>query len=158
MKLDCLLQENRSMHMLIPSPHLFLPPPFPFGNHKFVFYVCGSIFVFQVSSFVPFFLIPLVSNIIYLSFSGLWVNICIPLYLGFSDGSLCKESACHAGDTGNMGSVPGLGRSPGEGHGDLLQCSCLENPMDKGAGKLQSKESQRVGHHTHTHTHTHYCI
>ena len=88
---------------------------------------------------------------VYLSFSGLWANISILLYLGFSDGSLGEESACRVGDTGDLGSIPGLGRSPGEGHGDLLQYSCLENPMDKGAGELQSKELQRVGHNTHTH-------
>ena len=41
-----------------------------------------------------------------------------------------KESACNAGDPG---SIPGLGRSPGEGHGNPLQYSCLENPMDGGA-------------------------
>ena len=38
-----------------------------------------------------------------------------------------------AGDTGDAGSVPGLGRSPGRGHGNPLQCSCLENPIDRGA-------------------------
>ena len=41
-----------------------------------------------------------------------------------------KESACNAGDPG---SIPGLGRSPGEGNGNPLQCSCLENSMDRGA-------------------------
>ena len=41
-----------------------------------------------------------------------------------------KESACYAGDPG---SVPGSGRSPGGGRGNLLQYSCLENPMDRGA-------------------------
>ena len=41
-----------------------------------------------------------------------------------------NESACSAGD---MGSVPGSGRSPGGGHGNPLQYSCLENPMDRGA-------------------------
>ena len=45
-----------------------------------------------------------------------------------SDG---KETACNAGDPG---SIPGSGRSPGEGNGDPLQYSCLENPMDRGAG------------------------
>ena len=40
-----------------------------------------------------------------------------------------KESACNAGD---VGLIPGLGRSPGEGYGNPLQCSCLENPMDRG--------------------------
>ena len=41
-----------------------------------------------------------------------------------------KESACNVGDPG---SIPGLGRSPGEGNGNLLQYTRLENPMDKGA-------------------------
>ena len=44
-----------------------------------------------------------------------------------------KESACNAGDTGDAGSIPGSGRSPGEGHGNPLWYSCLENPMDRGA-------------------------
>ena len=48
---------------------------------------------------------------------------------GFPGGSDSKESACNAGD---LGSIPGLGRSPGEGNGYLLQF-CLENHMDKGA-------------------------
>ena len=38
-----------------------------------------------------------------------------------------------AGDIGDAGSIPGWGRSPGGGHGSPLQCSCLENPMDRGA-------------------------
>ena len=50
-----------------------------------------------------------------------------------------KESACNAGD---LGLTPGSGRSPGEGHGNPLQYSCLENSMDRGAGGLQSMESQ----------------
>ena len=45
-------------------------------------------------------------------------------------GSGGKESACNAGD---LGLIPGLGRSPGEGNGNPLQHSCLENPMDGGA-------------------------
>ena len=44
-----------------------------------------------------------------------------------------KESACNAGAAGNVGSIPGLGRSPGGGHGNPVQYSCLENPMDRGA-------------------------
>ena len=48
----------------------------------------------------------------------------------FSGGSGGKESFCQAGD---MGSIPGLGRSPGEGNGDPLQYSCLQNAMDRGA-------------------------
>ena len=50
------------------------------------------------------------------------------IYLKF--GSAGKTSACNAGDPG---SIPGWGRSPGEGNGNPLQYSCLENPMDRGA-------------------------
>ena len=50
--------------------------------------------------------------------------------MDFPGSSNGKESACNAGD---LGSIPGLGRSPGEGHGNPLQYSCLENPMDGGA-------------------------
>ena len=56
--------------------------------------------------------------------------VCIYVYVGFRGGSDTKESACNAGD---MGSIPGLGRSPGERKGYPLQYSCLENPMDRGA-------------------------
>ena len=54
----------------------------------------------------------------------------ILVYKGFPCGSDGKESARNAGD---LGSIPGLGRSPGEGHDDPLQYSCLENPMNRGA-------------------------
>ena len=50
--------------------------------------------------------------------------------MGFPGGSDGKESTCNAGDPG---SIPGLGGSPGEGNGNPLQYSCLENPMDRGA-------------------------
>ena len=49
---------------------------------------------------------------------------------GFPGGSVGKGSTYNAGDTG---SIPGSGRSPGGGHGNPLQYSCLENPMDGGA-------------------------
>ena len=49
-----------------------------------------------------------------------------------------KESACQAGD---MGLIPGSGRSPGEGNGNPLQYSCLENPMTEEPGRLQSMGS-----------------
>ena len=49
------------------------------------------------------------------------------VFLGFPCGSADKESTCHAGD---LGLIPGLGRSPGEGKGYPLQCSDLENSMD----------------------------
>ena len=49
--------------------------------------------------------------------------------MGFPGGSDGKESTCNVGD---LGSIPGLRRSPGGGHGNQLQYSCLENPMDTG--------------------------
>ena len=53
-----------------------------------------------------------------------------PPMLGFPGGSDGKESACNAQD---LGLIPGSGRAPGEGNGNPLQYSCLENPMDGGA-------------------------
>ena len=50
--------------------------------------------------------------------------------MGFSGGSDSKEPACNAGE---LSSVPGWGRSPGEGNGNRLQYSCLDNSMDRGA-------------------------
>ena len=52
------------------------------------------------------------------------------------------------------GSIPGSGRSPGKGNGNPLQYSCLENPMDRGPGGLQSIGLQRAGHHWVTDTFT----
>ena len=50
------------------------------------------------------------------------------MHLGFPGSSDGKESACNAG---HLGSIPGLGRSPGEGHGNPIQYSSLENPMER---------------------------
>ena len=70
---------------------------------------------------------------------------------GFPGGSEVKASACNAGDPG---SIPGLGRSPGEGNGNPLQYSCLENPMDReswwatvhGVAKSQTRLSDFTFH------------
>ena len=63
---------------------------------------------------------------------------------------MIKESVCNAGDTGDAGLIPGLGRSPGEGNGNPLQYSCLE----------ESDETEQLSARTHTHTHTctHTCL
>ena len=61
--------------------------------------------------------------------------------MGFPGGSDSKESACNAGDPG---SIPGSGRYPGEGNGNPLQYSCLENPMNRGAWWLQFMGLQTV--------------
>ena len=52
---------------------------------------------------------------------------------GLPGGSAVKESAFNTGASGDSGSIPGSGRSPGGGHGNPLQYSCLENSMDRGA-------------------------
>ena len=74
-------------------------------------------------------------------------NLPTPVFLGFPGGSAGKESACHVGD---VGLIPGLGGSHGEGKGYPLQYSGLENP-------IQFMGFQRVGHHWATFTH-HYII
>ena len=80
-------------------------------------------------------------------------------FLGFPGGSHSKmESAYNARD---LGSIPGSGRSPGEGNGNPPQYSCLENSMDRGAwqatvhGVAKSWTQLSNSPHTHTHTHTH---
>ena len=62
---------------------------------------------------------------------------------GFPHSSVGKESACNTGDPG---SIPGLGRSPGEGHGNPLQYPCLENPKDRGAWQATVHGVARLGH------------
>jgi len=60
--------------------------------------------------------------------------ISLSIYLlGFPGGTVVKNLPANAGDTGDESSIPGLGRSPGGGHGHPLQYSCLENPVDRGA-------------------------
>ena len=76
------------------------------------------------------------------------------LTLGFPGGSEVKASACNAGD---LGSIPELGRSPGEGNSNPLQYSCLENPTDGGAwwATVQgvSKTQTRLSNFTFTSFH-----
>ena len=62
---------------------------------------------------------------------------------GFPHSSVIKESACNAGD---LGSIPGMGRSPEEGNGNPLQYSCLENLMDRGAWRATVHGIARVGY------------
>ena len=65
------------------------------------------------------------------------------LYWGLPDSSVGKESACDAGD---LGSIHGLGRSPGEGNGNPFQYSCLENPKDRGGWQATVHSVPGVGH------------
>ena len=68
-----------------------------------------------------------------------------------------KASACNPGDARDRGTIPGSGRFPGEGNGNPLQYSCLENSMDRGAWWATPMGLQSVRYkqaHTHTHTNT----
>ena len=60
-------------------------------------------------------------------------HLSLPQPLGFPGGTVGKHLPAGAGDARNMGLIPGLGRSPGGGNGNLLQYSWLGNPMDRGA-------------------------
>ena len=84
-------------------------PPFLFGNQKFGFYVCESVLYVD------------------LCVSCFRLHICDVDFPGGSDGKVSVYSV------GDLGWIPGWGRSPGEGNGTPLQYSCLENPMDGGA-------------------------
>ena len=57
------------------------------------------------------------------------------MYSQLLEGSVVKNLPVNAGDKEDMGSIPGLGRSPGGGNDTPLQYSCQENPMDRGAGQ-----------------------
>ena len=78
-----------------------------------------------------------------------------------------KESTCNAGTTGDTGSIPRSGISSGGGHDNPLQCSCLENPIDRGAWRaMHTRPFYKVMYirfiykklYIYTHTHTYICI
>ena len=83
--------------------------------------------------------------------------------LGFPGSTVVKNPSTNAGDTRDLGSIPGSGRSPRGGHGNPFQYSCLENPMERRAGQAivqgvaKSDMTEQLTHtcrYTHTHTHT----
>ena len=81
--------------------------------------------------------------------------------MGFAGGSVVKNPPANAGD---LGSIPGLGRSPGEGNGNPLQYSCLGHPMDRGAwwytvyGVKKNKNDWARMHYKYYHLHFFYII
>ena len=66
--------------------------------------------------------------------------------LGLPGGATGKELPAKSGDVKDVISIPGSGRSSGGGHGNPLQYSCLQNPMDRGTGGLWSTGSQMIGY------------
>ena len=74
-------------------------------------------------------------------------SIDMNLSKNFTNSTVSKESAYNVGD---LGLIPGLGGSPGEGNGNALQCSCLENPMDRGVWQATVHGVARVGHNLAT--------
>ena len=85
---------------------------------------------------------------------------------GFPSGSVIKNLPANGGDTGDLGSTPELGRSPEVGSGNPLQCSCLENPMDRGAWQatvhglqeLNMTERLRIHTHIYVRTYVYVCV
>ena len=113
-------------HLYSPSlpsipPSFFLTAVCPYTSFTFLFSFIKYLFLFIYLALLSWAL-------------GMWkflVVICkLIVFLGGSSG---KESACNAGAPGDTGLIPGSGRSPGGGNGNLLQYSCLGNPMDRGA-------------------------
>ena len=86
-------------------------------------WICGPNFVTFSGHQVEHFLF--LQGLIESRKDSLWKSQVVTVGLGFPSGSDSKESTCNLGDSGL---IPGLGRSPGGGHGNPLQCSCLENP------------------------------
>ena len=80
-----------------------------------------------------------------------------PVLRGFAGGKVEKVPPANAGDARDMGSISGWGRSPAVGNSNRLQCSCLENPMDRGAwratahavGKSQTQLRKTARRHAH---------
>ena len=76
-----------------------------------------------------------------MSFAETWIDLDFAIQSDFPRSSVGKESVCSAGDPV---SIPGSGRSAGEGNGNPLQYPCLENPMDRGAWQAKVHGSQEL--------------
>ena len=73
---------------------------------------------------------------------------------------MVKNLPANAGDTRDTGLIPGFGRSPGEGNGNMFQYSCLESSMDRGAwwATVHGVTKNQLGTHVHTHIYTHHLL
>ena len=99
---------------------------------SYLYYLCLPLKLRRVNDFIK-----LVSNGVKRN-KYLALNMCI----GLPGGAVVNNPLANAGDTGDAGSIPGSGRSPGIGNGNTLQYSCLGIPWTEGPGRLQSMESQ----------------
>ena len=104
---------------------------------------------------IPFYLLKYLLGIRYFNnHLNIEIQVFIPCFPGFDNTHtqngasqvvlVVKNTPANTGDVKDLGSIPGSGRSPGGGHGNPLQYSCLENPMDRGAWR--ATVSHRVGH------------
>ena len=77
----------------------------------------------------------------YITCIAKWILTTGPPGQDFQVALLVKNLPANAGAIRDVGSIPGLGRFPGGGHGSSLQYSCLENPMDRGAMELDELDT-----------------
>ena len=95
------------------------------GRHRDIPFTCLTTCLASPITNIPH------SRVHLLKLMHLWCHT-----VGFPSGWVVKNVPDDAGDTGGLGSIPGLGRAPGEGNGNPLQYSCQENPVDRGAWKF----------------------
>ena len=112
-------------------------------------YLHVSIYGLHFKVHRPSYLAKVILSIMDLILEWVWlISYSSQAFLGRPSSSRGKESTCSAGDAGDVGSVPGLGRSPGGGN-NLLQYSCLKNPLDRlyaGYSPKDCKELDITGH------------
>ena len=75
-----------------------------------------------------------------------WIRVALYSKLGFSGGSVDRETACNAGDAGDTGLIPESGRSPGKENGNPPQYFCLGNPMNRGAWWATVQKVTKIRH------------
>ena len=130
----CLVVVLFCISLIISDVNIFLCAYWPslsflWGKSKSAAHFLIELFLGCMSCLYILEIKPLLVTLFANIFSHSIACLFILFIVSFAGGSNCKESACNVGDPG---SVTGLGRPPVEGNGYLLQCSCLENSMDRG--------------------------
>ena len=96
---------------------------------------------------------------VYIYTLHLSICVCVKSWVwGFPSGSVVKKPPANDGDARDLGSIPELGRSPGEGNGNPIQGSCLENSMDREVWWAVVHGVAKSRTWLNNWTHTHYCI